>query len=97
MRARSRAPFLLLPLLLVGLPDTGLDWCERLVDGVEGSAEVSATSAADLVEAVRLAADRTPPGGVVLFAPGAPTPPRLGTYRERAAAFSAAVGMLRPG
>lgn len=85
------------PVLLVGLPDTGLDWCERLVDGVEGSAEVSATSAADLVEAVRLAADRTPPGGVVLFAPGAPTPPRLGTYRERAAAFSAAVGMLRPG
>jgi UDP-N-acetylmuramoylalanine-D-glutamate ligase len=52
---------------------------------------------ADVGEAVRIAATRTPEDGVVLFAPGAPTPSRLGTYHERAADFAAAFAALSGG
>ena len=40
-------------------------------------------TAADLAEAVRMADDLTPQGGVVLFSPGAPTPEGGGGYRAR--------------
>jgi UDP-N-acetylmuramoylalanine--D-glutamate ligase len=47
---------------------------------------------ADLDEAVRIAEDLTPPGGVVLFSPGAPTPEGGGGYRSRSRAFIEATG-----
>ena len=58
---------------------------------------LDALAVADVGEAVRIAATRTPEDGVVLFAPGAPTPSRLGTYHERAADFAAAFAALSGG
>ncbi len=48
---------------------------------------------ADLGEAVAVAASCTPPGGVVLFSPGAPTPEGGGGYRARSRAFAEAAGL----
>jgi UDP-N-acetylmuramoylalanine--D-glutamate ligase len=47
---------------------------------------------ADLDEAVRVAEDLTPRGGVVLFSPGAPTQEGGGGYRARSRAFIDAAG-----
>lgn len=49
---------------------------------------------ADLGRAVRAAAARATPGGRVVLCPMAPTPPHQGTYRDRSAAFAAAVDAL---
>ena len=99
------------PTLLLGLPDTGEAWCAQLAapsgslgssgTGVGDTAAqpvgLDALAVADVGEAVRIAATRTPEDGVVLFAPGAPTPSRLGTYHERAADFAAAFAALSGG
>jgi UDP-N-acetylmuramoylalanine--D-glutamate ligase len=45
----------------------------------------------DVADAVRVAAKLTPPGGVVLFSPAAPSPAAYGSYERRSAAFAAAV------
>ncbi len=45
----------------------------------------------DVADAVRVAAKLTPPGGVVLFSPAAPSPAEYGSYERRSAAFAAAV------
>ena len=50
----------------------------------------------DVADAVRLAAKLTPPGGVVLFSPAAPSPAEYGTYEQRSEAFAAAVRGLAP-
>jgi len=47
-----------------------------------------------LEEAVKLAAEITPPGGVVLMSPGAPSFGRFRDYEERGAAFGRAVAGL---
>ncbi|MHB1726479.1 MAG: UDP-N-acetylmuramoyl-L-alanine--D-glutamate ligase [Acidimicrobiales bacterium] len=49
-------------------------------------------TAPDLDVAVSLAVRSTPPGGVVLFSPAAPTPSDEGDYRERSRRFVAAAG-----
>ena len=63
-----------------------------------GSALVAAVTrvvpAADLDEAVVLAVGLTPPGGVILFSPGAPTPEGGGGYRERSRQFARAAGFV---
>ena len=82
------------PVLLVGLPDTGPDWCEALASGAPAD-NVGFATAGGVAEAVRIGAERTPAGGVVLFAPGAPTPPALGTYLDRASDFGQAFRALR--
>ena len=48
----------------------------------------------DVSDAVRRAAKLTPPGGVVLFSPAAPSPPEYGSYERRSAAFAQAVREL---
>jgi UDP-N-acetylmuramoylalanine--D-glutamate ligase len=53
--------------------------------------------ARDLEEAVALATELTPDGGVVLFSPGAPTPDGGGGYRARSRRFARAAGLGRPG
>ena len=47
---------------------------------------------ADLAEAVDTAVAMTPPGGVVLFSPGAPTPDGEGGFGARSRQFVAAAG-----
>ena len=64
----------------------------RLAAGVAAAAPGIAREVADDVgDGVRLAAARTPCGGVVLFSPAAPSPPEYGSYERRSAAFVAAV------
>jgi UDP-N-acetylmuramoylalanine--D-glutamate ligase len=91
---------------LVALPDNGAELIREM--GVDAglsdrwqrasicslpSTEVEVIAAPDVGEAVRRVADRFD-RGVCLFAPAAPTPPRFGTYVERAAAFGEAVDSL---
>jgi UDP-N-acetylmuramoylalanine--D-glutamate ligase len=72
-------------------PDSG-----RFVDACSDTGVAGAVLTADDVEgAVRLAAESTPEGGVVLFSPGAPTPEGSGGYRERSRQFAVAAGLNR--
>jgi UDP-N-acetylmuramoylalanine--D-glutamate ligase len=59
----------------------------RLLDGG------SALEAPDVAGAVALAVSVTPPGGVVLFSPAAPTPAGGGGYRARSREFVSAAGL----
>jgi UDP-N-acetylmuramoylalanine--D-glutamate ligase len=72
--------------LVVGLPDTGA----RIVDEVKAAAAdgVPPTRlAADMDEAVRVAAAGVPVDGVVLLSPGAPSFAQFRDFEERGAAF----------
>jgi UDP-N-acetylmuramoylalanine--D-glutamate ligase len=86
----------ILPHAIVGIPDSG----ERLID-LLGQAGVSPPgglhSAASMEEGVTRAKKLTPPGGVVLLSPGAPSFPRFRDYRERGRRFADACGIERPG
>jgi UDP-N-acetylmuramoyl-L-alanine---L-glutamate ligase len=72
------------PLTLVAMGAAG----RRIVAGVP---DVFAEVTDDVADAVRIAAELTPPGGVVLFSPAAPSPAEYGTYERRSATFAAAV------
>lgn len=70
---------------VIGLPGSG----ERLTGLMPGSQPVSAAS--DMVDAVRQARAFTPPGGVVLLSPAAPSYGIYRNFAERAADFRAAI------
>ena len=65
---------------------------DRMVTALAGMTGEIRT-AADLDEAVGLARGLTPEGGVILFSPGAPTPPGGGGYQARSHAFLRAAGL----
>ena len=72
---------------LIGIPHTGAALCEALA----GEPAVRTTFVAESIDA---AVDLVAPVSVhdvVLFSPSAPTPPELGTWVDRSAAFVAAV------
>ncbi len=78
------------PHALVGLPDSG----PAILDALRGaglSPPGGVHLAADMPSAVRQAQRVTPPGGVVLLSPGAPSFPHYSDYAARAAAFRDAV------
>jgi UDP-N-acetylmuramoylalanine--D-glutamate ligase len=73
--------------LVVGLPDTG----KRIVAEVETAGGGPATRLArDVEEAVRVAAEGVPAGGVVLLSPAAPSYVQFRNFEERGAAFARA-------
>jgi UDP-N-acetylmuramoyl-L-alanine---L-glutamate ligase len=78
--------------LVVGLPDTG----SRIVAEVEAIADESPRTvlAADLDEAVRLATNGVPEGGVVLLSPAAPSYVQFKDFEERGAAFARAAARV---
>jgi UDP-N-acetylmuramoyl-L-alanine---L-glutamate ligase len=76
------------PLTLVAMGPAG----RRIAASVP---EVPAEGTDDVADAVRIAAKLTPPGGVVLFSPAAPSPAEYGTYQRRSVAFAAAARDLR--
>ncbi len=82
------------PLVLVALPDTGEALCEAVAEAASESASVTVLRADELADAVRLAAAQLRDGGLVLFAPSAPTPAHLGTWEDRSEQFRAAVAHL---
>ncbi len=79
------------PVALVAVPDNGLEIGTAIA---AARADIQVISAEDVAAAARAAADLAAPDGVVLFAPGAPTPDRLGSYAQRTAAFRAAAEAL---
>lgn len=83
-----------LPAVVV-LPPDG----DRIVEALAGLSDgerlhaMVVRRAADLPEAVRLAATATEPGGVVLFSPAAPTPEGEGGFAVRSRQFAEAAGL----
>jgi len=79
------------PLAVIGLPDNGA----RIVATLRAGGfcpERGLHEAASLEAAVDLARGVTPPGGVVLLSPGAPSFPRFRDFRERGCRFAACSG-----
>jgi UDP-N-acetylmuramoylalanine--D-glutamate ligase len=74
------------PTLVVTMPDNG----QRIGAAIRASAgtHVDVVDADGLTEAVAVAFGWTPPGGVVLLSPAAPSFGRFADYRERAQAFA---------
>ena len=77
--------------VLVGLPDNG----KRIVAEVEAIGGGPRTAlAADVDEAVRLAAAGVPPGGTVVLSPAAPSFVQFRNFEERGAAFARAAARV---
>ncbi len=69
-------------------------WFEMLTTRAAGSASGTVVERApDIEQAVKVAVAATPPGGVVLFSPAAPTEVGEGGYAERSRRFATAVGL----
>jgi UDP-N-acetylmuramoyl-L-alanine---L-glutamate ligase len=73
--------------VVIGIPDSG----PRIVAALDGLARVRTATVDDLAAGVRLARELTPPGGVVLLAPGAPSYGRFANFEHRSAAFRQAI------
>jgi UDP-N-acetylmuramoylalanine--D-glutamate ligase len=80
--------------LVVTMPDSG----PRIGQAIRSAAgtPVEVTDAADLNEAVALAYDWAPAGGVVLLSPAAPSFGKFANYTDRARAFAAAAARCGP-
>jgi UDP-N-acetylmuramoyl-L-alanine---L-glutamate ligase len=74
-------------LTVIGIPDSGA----RIVDALAGLPKVRTEVVDDLVDAVRLAREVTPAGGVVLLSPAAPSYGRFRNYEHRSEVFAQAV------
>lgn len=79
------------PTVCLGLPDNGVELLDAIAAAAPGVRCIPCVSVTD---AVGRAAGLTPEGGVVLFSPAAPTPQRLGSYRERGQEFLEAAAAL---
>ncbi|MEV4756347.1 UDP-N-acetylmuramoyl-L-alanine--D-glutamate ligase [Micromonospora sp. NPDC049559] len=76
---------------VIGIPDSG----PRIVDQLRDLPEVRTELAEDLVEAVRLARELTPAGGVVLLSPAAPSYGRFRNWEHRSEVFVEAIESTR--
>ncbi|GIF12099.1 UDP-N-acetylmuramoyl-L-alanine--D-glutamate ligase [Actinoplanes teichomyceticus] len=74
-------------LTVIGIPDSG----PRILAELAGLPKITAISAEDLADAVRLAREATPPGGVVLLSPAAPSYGRFRNFEHRSEAFAEAI------
>jgi UDP-N-acetylmuramoylalanine--D-glutamate ligase len=72
---------------VIGLPDSG----PRILAELAGLPAVRTEQAEDLGAAVRLARKLTPPGGVVLLSPAAPSYGRFRNFEHRSEVFAQAV------
>ncbi|HEV8173813.1 MAG TPA: UDP-N-acetylmuramoyl-L-alanine--D-glutamate ligase [Actinoplanes sp.] len=72
---------------VIGLPDSG----PRILAELAGLPGVRTENAEDLPAAVRLARKLTPPGGVVLLSPAAPSYGRFRNFEHRSEVFARAV------
>ncbi|MEV6350281.1 UDP-N-acetylmuramoyl-L-alanine--D-glutamate ligase [Actinoplanes sp. NPDC051851] len=78
-------------LTVIGMPDSG----PRILAELAELPKVRTESATDLADAVRLARIVTPPGGVVLLSPGAPSYGRFRNFEHRSEAFTQAIRETR--
>jgi UDP-N-acetylmuramoylalanine--D-glutamate ligase len=72
---------------VIGMPDSG----PRILDTLKDVPTLTLVSADDLVDAVRIARERTPVGGVVLLSPAAPSYGRFDNYEHRSRVFRQAI------
>ncbi|MEV4200039.1 UDP-N-acetylmuramoyl-L-alanine--D-glutamate ligase [Micromonospora globbae] len=72
---------------VIGIPDSG----RRIVEVLAGLPKVRTEVVDELVDAVRLARELTPPGGVVLLSPAAPSYGRFRNFEHRSEVFAQAV------
>ena len=72
---------------LIGIPDSG----RHILDTLAGLPGLTTIVAEDLVEAVRLSREHTPPGGVVLLSPAAPSYGRFDNWQHRSRVFREAI------
>ncbi|MFG2100858.1 UDP-N-acetylmuramoyl-L-alanine--D-glutamate ligase [Micromonospora echinaurantiaca] len=74
-------------LTVIGIPDSG----GRIVEALAGLPKVRTEVVDELVDAVRLARELTPAGGVVLLSPAAPSYGRFRNFEHRSEVFAQAV------
>ncbi|GIE99617.1 UDP-N-acetylmuramoyl-L-alanine--D-glutamate ligase [Paractinoplanes rishiriensis] len=72
---------------LIGIPDSG----ERILSTLQDLPGVTTVVAEDLPEAVRLSRKVTPPGGVVLLSPAAPSYGRYDNWQHKSRVFREAI------
>ncbi|MEV4811851.1 UDP-N-acetylmuramoyl-L-alanine--D-glutamate ligase [Micromonospora avicenniae] len=72
---------------VIGIPDSG----PRIVEALAGLPKVRTETVDELVDAVRLARELTPVGGVVLLSPAAPSYGRFRNFEHRSEVFAEAV------
>ncbi len=77
---------------VIGLPDSG----PRILAELAGLASITTADAEDLVAAVSLARELTPPGGVVLLSPAAPSYGRFRNFEHRSEVFAQAIHETAP-
>ncbi len=75
------------PVVVIGMPDSG----PRILGSLTGVPGLELVHSDDLADAVRLARQLTPAGGVVLLSPGAPSYGRFANYEHRSAAYREAI------
>lgn len=76
------------PLRVIGLPDTGERILRQVGGGATGVGHVSLYRAADMEQAVAIAAEMTPAHEVVLLSPAAPSFGQFRDFEERGERFS---------
>ncbi|MEV1333569.1 UDP-N-acetylmuramoyl-L-alanine--D-glutamate ligase [Micromonospora costi] len=72
---------------VIGIPDSG----RRIIEALAGLPKVRTEVVDELVDAVRLAREVTPTGGVVLLSPAAPSYGRFRNWEHRSEVFAQAV------
>nr|WP_205807689.1 UDP-N-acetylmuramoyl-L-alanine--D-glutamate ligase [Micromonospora sp. HNM0581] len=77
---------------VIGIPDSG----PRIVGALDGLPKVRTELVDDLAEAVQLARQVTPAGGVVLLSPAAPSYGRFRNFEHRSEVFAEAVRVTAP-
>ncbi len=90
LRRRSR------PTLVLTLPDNGPRVRRELLEELGPSTPVTVEDQPDMRAAVAAGFGWSPPGGVILLSPAAPSFGRYQDYRERSFAFAQAVATCRP-
>ncbi len=80
------------PLVVIGMPDSG----PRILAALAGVAGIELVAGSDLADAVRLAREVTPAGGVVLLSPAAPSYGRFANFEHRSAAYREAIAATAP-
>ncbi|MGW0505316.1 UDP-N-acetylmuramoyl-L-alanine--D-glutamate ligase [Micromonospora sp. NPDC003241] len=79
-------------LTVIGIPDSGA----RIVEALDGLPKVRTELVEDLADAVQLARQVTPAGGVVLLSPAAPSYGRFRNFEHRSEVFAEAVRATAP-
>ncbi|MFI7550070.1 UDP-N-acetylmuramoyl-L-alanine--D-glutamate ligase [Micromonospora sediminimaris] len=79
-------------LTVIGIPDSG----PRIIGALDGLPKVRTELVDDLAEAVQLARQVTPAGGVVLLSPAAPSYGRFRNFEHRSEVFAEAIRATAP-